>query len=833
MPLLHALEVRPSSEAYNVLGALYARSHNLACAIVSFKKALTLQPNAWRTHYNLALALLSNNDLRRAANELEIAVKEKPDSYVAHNALGLVVGRLGQLDQATEEFERAHDLNPNDPYVSSNLAEADMAMKRYSAAIYYLKQALALSPPPEIADRVEMDLAVAYSENGQYGMASQVFRKMIAEHPRSARLHFNLATSDAHDQNYVEAAQEYKRALELDPSNDVTRLSLAKALVIFDHVQQAVPYAARYTRDEPNDAEGYIVLGEAYKTLGEFQPALKALRRAVELDPNSFKARYNLGFVLERTGQTQEAIQELQRAQALRPNSPDATYELGMILARQKKGQAAMQEFRAFQETKVGKDKKEKAGVLNNQGNADLAAGKYQDAAQVYQQAVVLDPSNAQWRYNYALALVDLNNGAEAERQLEKAEQLDSNLSNVHNELGLCYLSDGRLREAEKEFKAALQIDPEFADAESNLGVLEAREGKYQQALSLFRQATLNNPRYAQAYLNWGLILASKGNYDEASALFEKAIKISPNYASAYTALGKATSKEGHKREAVSILRKALTLEPNSPVAHLNVGIALADTGQFGQALSEFQDAARLDPKDAAAHYNEGRVLWQLDRSGEASQELQKACQLNPNYQPAVYLLAGVERHERHLRRSAALLRKVVEIDPFDAAAEDLLAQDLNDLGEEQEAVDHWRLALKANPDDTQALYNLARTLGSSSSSEAKQDLARFQQLQRQQMLADRIRTLGNFGLQAANNRQWSRAVGDLQQAIGLCGSCAEGGRLHEDLGLIYARQGDVTHAKAELKTALKIDPKDGKALQAMRVLATMKPAGSSLASTH
>lgn len=72
LPLLHALEARPCSGAYNVLGALYARSHNLPCAIASVKKALTLQVNAWPTHYNLALALLSNNELGRVANEVEL-----------------------------------------------------------------------------------------------------------------------------------------------------------------------------------------------------------------------------------------------------------------------------------------------------------------------------------------------------------------------------------------------------------------------------------------------------------------------------------------------------------------------------------------------------------------------------------------------------------------------------------------------------------------------------------------------------------------------------------------------------------------------------------------
>jgi tetratricopeptide (TPR) repeat protein len=819
LPLLRAIESRPSSGAYNALGALYGESHNADCAIASFEEALQLDPHDWQTHYNLALALLSENHLHRAAGELTSAVRDKPDSYMAHNALGLVMGRLGQIDRAAEEFKEAHDLNPKDPYASLNLAEANLTQQRYTAAVYYLKQALALAAPKSVAYRIEMDLGVAYSENGQYGDAAEVFKKMIVQYPHSAQLHFNLATSEAHHERYVEAAQEFKRALELDPANDVTRLSLVKALLIINQVRQALPYALAYAQHKPGDAEGYVVLGEAYRNLAEFHKAVDALKKAVKLDPNSYDARYNLGFSLGRLGKTEEAIQQIQAAEKLKPNSAEADYELGMLLAKRKNEQAAQSKFQAFQELKVEKDTREKAGVLNNQGNADLAAGKYRGAVEAYRQAVALDPANAEWRYNYALALSDTGDHAGQERQLEKAVALNANLADAHDDLGLCYLGDGKLALAEQQFKAAIEIKPQFAEAQSNLGVLYAREGKNDKAVALFTQATRNNPQYAQAFMNWGIILASQGEYYQATDLFKKAIQISPNLTAAYTALGEAMVKEGHKREAIPALRRAVQLQPNSPSAHLNLGIALADAHQLEEAFAQFSEAVNLDPKNAATHYNEARVLSEFGRLDQARQELQTACKLVPNYPAALYLLGEIDRNQRHLQQSAVVLQKVVALNPQDPNAQYLLGRDLADEGKISEAVQHWRLALRADPDNTKALYGLAQVLGKSGNSEARVYAAHFQALQKQQVVTDRVHTLGNFGLQAAQNHNWTEAVQDYHAALQLCGDCAQQERLHKNLGLIYSQEGDVANAEHELRAALKLKPDDAEAQKAITLL--------------
>src|SRR5438552_900550 len=104
--VLQTLSSRPSAEGYNALGALYARRKQFDCAIAAFDKALLLDRGSWDARYDLGLALISRQDYDRAVRELQAAAKTKPESFAAHNALGVAYRSLGRL--AGEEIGRAH-----------------------------------------------------------------------------------------------------------------------------------------------------------------------------------------------------------------------------------------------------------------------------------------------------------------------------------------------------------------------------------------------------------------------------------------------------------------------------------------------------------------------------------------------------------------------------------------------------------------------------------------------------------------------------------------------------------------------------------------------------
>jgi tetratricopeptide (TPR) repeat protein len=817
--LIASVAGNPSAEGYNALGALFAQHGKLSCAVPSFEEALRFDRSNWHARYNLALALIAQGKKSNAADHLRILIKQNPESPDVHNLLGTLLQRHGQLEAAAGEFKAALKSDPRFAVAALNLGHVLIAEKRYTAASVYLQDALKSSLPPEAKVSLESALAVSYAESGHPDLAIETLEKAIKSHPDAAEIYFNLATLYAKNGPALgneRAITTFKQALRLDPHYDEARYSLAKLLVELGQFSDAVPYLMDYTRHKPHDAEGFRLLGSAYSGLSQASKAVGALDRAHKLKPDDSSIRYELGVALAKAGEVDEAIAQLKASERSNPGFAGVHYQLGLLLRRRGDNAGSKREMQAFQTLKNQESEATAAGNYNNRGNQLLQEGKIPEAAKAYRKATQLDPDNAQWHYNLALALSRLGETQGQKAELEKTLALDSNMGIAHNDLGLVHLSEGKINEAESDFKAALEIDPKFAEAQNNLGVVYGQEGRGSEAVALFRQATESDPRYARAFINLGLQLARQGDLAAAEQQIRVALKLTPDDPGALTAFGMVKGKLKHYQESVRAFRQVVARTPGSADSHLNLGIALADQYDLPGALTEFSEAIRLAPNNAAAYYNKGRALYDLDRRQEALSFLQTACKLNPDYPEALYLLAVVLGASPQGRE---VLERLLAIEPENAVAHYMLGQSLLREGKTAEAIREWKTAVKLDPQNLSSLYNLARTLAKAGDPEAQKYMDRFQQLQGVTQLSDRVQTLNNFALEAANARDWPRAVEQLQESISLCGQCKQLPVLHRNLGLIYARKGNVQESERELETALQINPHDADAQRALQIL--------------
>jgi tetratricopeptide (TPR) repeat protein len=253
----------------------------------------------------------------------------------------------------------------------------------------------------------------------------------------------------------------------------------------------------------------------------------------------------------------------------------------------------------------------------------------------------------------------------------------------------------------------------------------------------------------------------------------------------------------------------------------------LADQYNRPEGFKEFQEAARLDPKSADVHYNLGRFYFESANYEEARKELEEAVRLEPNQGSALYFLALTAKQDNDLDRSTALFEKVIVLQPQNPDAQFLLGQNLEHQGKTSEAIAHWKLALEADPNYSQALYNLARAFRKANDPEAQKYQDRYDALQKNQQISDRVQQLGNFAVEASNAENWPQAFAQIQEALDLCGSCPELAHLRKNLGLMYVRTGKLEEAKKELATAIALDPNDGDSKKALAAIEKASPAQS------
>ena len=810
--LEQTLAAHPSPGAYEALGTWFATQRQFSCAATAFESATRLDPNSWQSHYDLGIALLSSGKFSRAAAELQNASGLKPGSEQILLPLGAALSDMNQQDEAIKVFNSDLKINPQSVKALDGLTKSLIAEKRYTAAIAELKNA----PLDEV---LQLNLAVAYSKNGDTDDALKTVSAIVKEHPDYAQAQFNLGVIYTQQDRFGEAAQAFQEALRLDPSNDVTRLTYVKTLVVLAQFETAAPIIRDYLRRHPHDFDALYFAGVVEKGLGNNLEAERALRQAVAIDPNHFDVRYNLGFVLAHLGRPEEAKSQLEAALKLSPDSSKARFQLASVLRALGLKNEATKELNVFQQEKQEGMKQTSAVVKASQANQDLQSGDPQGAVALYRSSIAEDPGNARTYYNLALALDRIPDYVGEREALEKALSLDAKLAPPHNQLGLVDLQGNQGADAEKQFKEAIALDPQYAEAQNNLGVLYGQLGKSAEAERLFRQAAENNPQYGQAFANLGLILASEARYADAGQALAGAVQLDPKNTGALSAYGMVLVRLNRASEALTLFRKVTELDPKSPGAHLNLGIALADQNNLDGAVEEFSEAVRLDPNNAIAHYNKGRALLDLRRNPDAKPELEAATHLDPGSADSWYLLGLIARQAGDFEEAISLFEKALASNPDDAQALFMLGQELVRKGDEAGAIKRWRKAIELSPQYDEAYYSLSRLLMKSDPEEANRLQKRFEGMREQQHIMDRAQMLGNFALTSADAHDWPQAIAQLKEAIETCGKCSALPQLHKDLGLIYCHSGDFRNGKTELFEAQKLSPDDGDVKKAIRLL--------------
>jgi tetratricopeptide (TPR) repeat protein len=118
--------------------------------------------------------------LDRAIEILSGLVEAQPDYMAAHVNLGHAHYSKGEYEAAAREFEKAHELEPDNPKVLLNQAAARSALDELDEAIDLLIEALNVDA--EFRD-VHYNLAIAYWRKGRLPEAMAELEMELALHP--------------------------------------------------------------------------------------------------------------------------------------------------------------------------------------------------------------------------------------------------------------------------------------------------------------------------------------------------------------------------------------------------------------------------------------------------------------------------------------------------------------------------------------------------------------------------------------------------------------------------------------------------------------------------
>lgn len=277
--------------------------------------------------------------------------------------------------------------------------------------------------------------------------------------------------------------------------------------------------------------------------------------------------------------------------------------------------------------------------------------------------------------------------------------------------------------------QVAVEIDLVDVEAERVVGNarIQAPEKKLHRELPKLREAvvrmfgvepeTLNArvpgftpPVAALAHCGRAQNFAALDDHSQALVEFYEAAKLETPYPDAYLGIASTQVKLGGYDLANGAFQIALSQDPDNPEAYWRYALMIIQhqTADANAALALCQQANRRAPFFGAAHLTLGTLWFDDHRLDHADEHFALAEALLPKSVWPIYNRGGVRRMEGDAAGARALYERALELAPNEPRIHVELAQLLQEAGEQEAALEHFKSAAELDQANPAYLYYVA-----------------------------------------------------------------------------------------------------------------------------
>src|SRR5439155_5481318 len=211
---------------------------------------------------------------------------------------------------------------------------------------------------------------------------------------------------------------------------------------------------------------------------------------------------------------------------------------------------------------------------------------------------------------NVAVAALQSNSLAQAERAARVAVTASPRSATTHNVLGVVLDRSGRSDEAFNEFNTAVKLDPQFISARNNLGRMLAERGRTAEAIAQFESVLKADPTHVQAHYNLGALYADAGDFVKAAEHFARARARAPEDPQLALAFSNVAYRANRSAEADAAAELIERVAASDPRVLFTLGTELAQNEQYERTARIFARVNEKTPHTYEVLYNLGVALY-------------------------------------------------------------------------------------------------------------------------------------------------------------------------------------------------------------------------------
>jgi tetratricopeptide (TPR) repeat protein len=446
--------------------------------------------------------------------------KDKPELKRAWLALGDILEKQKQYDQAMRAYAAALDKQVNNVLAMEGMARCEYGLNNPSEALRWINQGLAKQPDNSSLK----EMLILHDVNfGNALDAVTLLDQLIIQTPGNPRLFSargNALLRVAHNQilnghrleataTIQTAVQEMNDVLVKFPDESTLYIALADAAAMSGKFGQADGiYQAWAARDKWKESpDPHILLSKSYDLRAHPDVAENEMRTALAVSKNRSDVEIAMVDLLESHKKYDDAIQLLQTVNADNPTMQARIIEVLQKAGRPDEAEATLKEDIAANPpnkelllstwANMLLDKKDFDGALLHANEAlaldpdDANALFYRARARLrttppdsrgamedLRKLVEQDPGNVQYRQNLMAAFLELNQPQDAAIELEAVVKLQPKNIQTYRMLIQIYESTGKIDEAIDTAMRGLAVDPENSDLQNELARLKSSAGQ-------------------------------------------------------------------------------------------------------------------------------------------------------------------------------------------------------------------------------------------------------------------------------------------------------------------------------------------------------------------
>jgi tetratricopeptide (TPR) repeat protein len=330
-----------------------------------------------------------------------------------------------------------------------------------------------------------------------------------------------------------------------------------------------------------------------------------------------------------------------------------------------------------------------------------LQAGKFAEAEKPIQESLKINPSNPDGSYNLAIAFLQQRKFDEAVAPLKRTVDIAKALQQLPM-AGAPPGAENPYAQRVQQAQFVLDKIPIFKLRVE--GEKLAQERKFDEAIAKYNEALKTDPNDPDLYYNLSLAQANAKRYDEAMKAADKAIQLKPG-----------------ERDYAELKKRITEIQDNEVVLKargiLEEGDKLYQAADYAGALKKYEEALPMVPQknQPVVIAQMGRAYGRLKQGDKAVEYFKKAIEMAPDVADYRKALAQYYLTEKKYDEALNVYSdpRATGNQPPDQALF-TVGMTLSKQGNSEVAELAFEKALKINPDNAEAGYELGMSLYSS-----------------------------------------------------------------------------------------------------------------------